>query len=74
MTKTSIIKTKLVFFFSVGVVLSALFFWVFIEGLKTQLQSNNFAILLYLLASLSGLSAVYNYLQARTLFKYLKMS
>ncbi|HIH21747.1 MAG: hypothetical protein J4478_05005 [Candidatus Diapherotrites archaeon] len=61
------------FMFIVGVLLATLFFWSIIEGISLQLQNNRLAFVFYFLAFLSGVAAVYNYLQAKSLFHYAKL-
>ena len=73
-------KTKKVFAkaginFITSVALGSLFFFTLLEGIITQLQENHsLALTYYLLAFLTGITAVYNYLRAKTLFNYAKLS
>ena len=61
--------------FIIGIALGALFLFTLIEGIITQTQgSHAIALAYYLLAFLTGITATYNYLRAKTLFNYAKMS
>ena len=67
------IFVKSAFFFIIGVVLATLFFWTLLEGIKLQLSNDKTSMVYYFLAFVSGIAAVYNYLQSRTLFHYAKL-
>jgi len=65
---------KAAFFFIIGVALATLFFWTLIEGLLEQLANHPLpSLAFYFIAFLSGIAAVYNYLQSRILFHYAKL-
>jgi len=66
---------KAAFFFIVGVLLAALFAWSFIEGYFAHSEGDGSkAMVLYIIAFVAGISAVYNYLQALTNFRFAKLS
>lgn len=65
---------KASFFFVLGVTLSSLFVWTFIQGINLHNQSPFLAFAYYFTAFVSGIAALVLYFQARALFHYAKIS
>ena len=67
--------TKAAFFFIIGVMLASLFAWTFVQGFFEHSAGNGLeALILYFVAFLAGVAAIYNYIQARSNFQFAKMS
>lgn len=74
MEELIVLATKSVFFFVLGVALSSLFVWCFIQGIQTHLSGDSLtALLLYLLAFFAGFGAFGNYKQASQMLHFAKM-
>jgi len=65
---------KAAFFFILGVTLSSLFVWTFIQGIFLHNANPFLAFAYYFVAFASGIAALVLYLQARSLFHYAKIS
>ncbi|MBU0662640.1 MAG: hypothetical protein ABH854_05245 [Candidatus Diapherotrites archaeon] len=66
---------KSAFFFIVGVVLASLFVWCLLQGALVHLSGDStIAIAYYFIAWLAGIGALALYMQAKTLFYYVKIT
>ncbi len=68
---------KAAFFFIVGVVLASLFVWSLVEGFSVHTAGNGAGVLAmpyYFTAWLSGVAALFLYIQAKLVFRYAKLS
>ncbi|MCX8158398.1 MAG: hypothetical protein N3D73_01910 [Candidatus Diapherotrites archaeon] len=74
MEKTKLLFLKAVFFFVVGVILSSLFVWSFVQGFLIHQKDPYYAFYFYFVSFLAGIAALALYFQAKTMFYYTKMS
>lgn len=66
---------KAAFFFMVGVIFATLFIWSLVEGFLIHTGGDiSTALLYYFAAWLSGIGALALYVQAKTIFRYAKLS